>query len=140
MILHFNFLVFSPDPYVSAQVLGTPNGVKRTKHVPASSEPYWNETLEFYIDSSNDRFLGKWIVHFLQKSQKLFNIFLPFSEFVLFDLNKTVNEEIGREVVDFYGFPPDTDHYVTVSYKNVLLFKYTGCLFEREYFEQRYFQ
>ena len=55
----FVFAVFSPDPYVTIQLLGTPNGIKRTKHIPSSSEPQWNETLEFYIDPKRDRIIGK---------------------------------------------------------------------------------
>ena len=51
--------VYSPDPYVSVQLLGTPNGQKRTKHVASSMDPIWNETLEYYLDAERDRLVGK---------------------------------------------------------------------------------
>lgn len=51
--------MYSPDPYVTVQVLGTPNGVKRTQHVKDSSDPQWAETLQFYIDPERDRLLGE---------------------------------------------------------------------------------
>ena len=90
--------MYSPDPYVTVQILGTPNGVKKTRHVPNTSDPEWNETLdEFYIDPKRDHLI----------------------EFVLYDLNRTVNEEIGREVFDFYGFSSDTDNNIVISFKNV---------------------
>ena len=93
-----SFPVYSPDPYVTVQILGTPNGVKKTRHVPNTSDPEWNETLdEFYIDPKRDHLI----------------------EFVLYDLNRTVNEEIGREVFDFYGFSSDTDNNIVISFKNV---------------------
>ena len=98
MIIFFSFPVYSPDPYVTVQILGTPNGVKKTRHVPNTSDPEWNETLdEFYIDPKRDHLI----------------------EFVLYDLNRTVNEEIGREVFDFYGFSSDTDNNIVISFKNV---------------------
>merc|ERR1740123_2679716 len=57
-----------------------PTASKKTRHVPNTSDPEWNETLdEFYIDPKRDHLI----------------------EFVLYDLNRTVNEEIGREVFDF---------------------------------------
>ena len=52
---------------------------------------------EFYIDPKRDHLI----------------------EFVLYDLNRTVNEEIGREVFDFYGFSSDTDNNIVISFKNV---------------------
>ena len=52
------FAVYSADPYVSVQVLGTPNGVKRTEHVKDSCDPKWGETLLFYVDPERDRLLG----------------------------------------------------------------------------------
>ena len=52
------FKVYSPDPYVTVQVLGTPNGVKRTEHVKDSSDPKWGETLHFFVDPERDRILG----------------------------------------------------------------------------------
>ena len=54
----FSFAVYSPDPYVTVQALGTPNGIKRTEHVKDSSDPRWDETLQFYIDPERDRLLG----------------------------------------------------------------------------------
>ena len=30
-----------------------------------------------------------------------------------------MNEEIGREDFDFFGFPSETDNYITISFKNV---------------------
>ena len=90
--------MYSPDPYVTVQTLGTPNGVKKPRHVPNTSDPELNETLdEFYIDPKRDHLI----------------------EFVLYDLNRTVNEEIGREVFDFYGFSSDTDNNIVISFKNV---------------------
>ena len=53
------FTVCSPDPYVTVQILGTPNGTKKTRHVPNTSDPEWNETLDFYIDPKRDRLIGK---------------------------------------------------------------------------------
>ena len=57
--LSLAFTVCSPDPYVTVQILGTPNGAKKTRHVPNTSDPEWNETLDFYIDPKRDRFIGK---------------------------------------------------------------------------------
>lgn len=91
------FTVYSPDPYVTVQVLGTPNGLMKTKHISNNSQPEWNETFQFYIDPKRDRLI----------------------EFVLYDLNRTVNEEIGREVFDFYGFPDNVENSIVISYKNV---------------------
>ena len=46
-------------------------------------------------------------------------------EFVLYDLNRTVNEEIGREVHDFHKLIPNNEENVVISYRNVrLFFKY----------------
>ena len=45
-----------------------------------------------------------------------------FSEFVLHDLNRTVDEEIGREVFDYSGFPENQDNVLVISYKNVSVF------------------
>ena len=42
-----------------------------------------------------------------------------FSEFVLYDLNRTVNEEIGREIFDYNRFPENQDNFIVISYKNV---------------------
>ena len=89
--------MYSPDPYVTVQVLGTPNGLMKTKHISNNSQPEWNETFEFYIDPKRDHLI----------------------EFVLYDLNRTVNEEIGREVFDFYGFPDNVENSIVISYKNV---------------------
>lgn len=88
--------LYSPDPYVTAQVLGTPNGPKKTRHVTNSCDPLWNEKLQFFIDPHRDRLI----------------------EFVLYDLNRTVNEEIGREMFDFYGFQHGVAHNIIISYKN----------------------
>lgn len=41
------------------------------------------------------------------------------SEFVLYDLNRTVNEEIGREVHDFRKLIPNQEDNIVISYKNV---------------------
>ena len=81
---------------MAVQVLGTPNGTKKTKHVSNNCDPDWNETLEFYIDPRRDRLI----------------------EFILYDLNRTVNEEIGREVFDYYGFKEGTENSIVISYKN----------------------
>ena len=43
---------------MTVQVLGTPNGVKRTEHVKDSSDPKWGETLHFFVDPERDRILG----------------------------------------------------------------------------------
>ena len=48
---------------------------------------------------------------------KLINA-LFYSEFVLFDLNRTVNEEIGREIIDVDKFALNVDHDVVINYKN----------------------
>ena len=95
--LLIRFTVYSPDPYVTVQVLGTPNGIMKTRHVSNNCEPEWNETFEFYIDPKRDRLI----------------------EFVLYDLNRTVNEEIGREVFDYFGFPDNIENSIVISYKNV---------------------
>ena len=116
--------VYSPDPYVSVQVIGTPNGQKRTLHVAGSTDPEWNEKMIFYVDSSRDRLIGKKIT--------VKNIFLILinanfaAEFVLFDLNRTVNEEIGREIFDIKGFKEELDHQIVISYKNVRLCLYNN--------------
>ncbi|TRY76190.1 hypothetical protein TCAL_13566 [Tigriopus californicus] len=88
--------LYSPDPYVSVQLIGTPNGLKKTKYVTSCSEPLWNETLIFYFDSNRDRLI----------------------EIVLYDLNRTVNEEIGRDIVDIYGLYPNKDHAREIAFKN----------------------
>ena len=41
------------------------------------------------------------------------------AEFVLYDLNRTVNEELGREVFDFHKLVQDRQENVVISYKNV---------------------
>ena len=66
-LFEFSFAVYSPDPYVTVQALGTPNGIKRTEHVKDSSDPRWDETLQFYIDPERDRLLGMYQkhIHFL---------------------------------------------------------------------------
>ena len=46
-------------------------------------------------------------------------LFLFYIEFILYDLNRTVNEEIGREVFDFYGFSTAMDNNIVISFKNV---------------------
>ena len=55
-----SFTVYSPDPYVTVQVLGTPNGIKRTEYVKDSSDPKWGETMCFYIDPERDHILGRY--------------------------------------------------------------------------------
>ena len=47
------------------------------------------------------------------------NSWIFFSEFVLYDLNRTVNEEIGREIFDYNRFPENQDNSIVISYKNV---------------------
>ena len=121
--------MYSPDPYVTVQALGTPNGVKRTQHVKDSSDPEWGETLQFFVDPEKDRILGERSISFgfyrfflppqcLNIHMFIFELFL-LAEFVLYDQNRTVNEEIGREIHDFYGLIPDEEHNVVVCYKNV---------------------
>ena len=46
------------------------------------------------------------------------------AEFVLYDLNRTVNEEIGREVYDFHELVENQEENVGISYKNVSIFSY----------------
>ena len=46
------------------------------------------------------------------------------AEFVLYDLNRTVNEEIGREVHDFHKLVENQEENVGISYKNVSIFSY----------------
>ena len=46
-------------------------------------------------------------------------IFHHFTEFVLYDLNRTVNEEIGREVFDYFDTPDNVENLVVISFKNV---------------------
>ena len=43
--------------------------------------------------------------------------FCFFPEFVLYDLNRTVNEEIGREIFDYNRFPENQDNFIVISYK-----------------------
>ena len=86
-----------PDPYVTVQVPGTPNGLKKTSHVKDCSNPHWNQDFEFYVDVAKDKVL----------------------EFVLFDLNRTVNEELGKELYDFSNTKESTLHNVEISFKNV---------------------
>lgn len=45
------------------------------------------------------------------------------AEIVLFDLNRTVNEEIGRDIVDIYGLCMNKDHAREIAFKNVRLMK-----------------
>ena len=59
-MIEFNVSVYSADPYVTVQALGTPNGIKRTEHVKDTSDPRWGETLQFYIDPERDRRLGRY--------------------------------------------------------------------------------
>ena len=44
---------------------------------------------------------------------------LHITEFVLYDLNRTVNEEIGREIVDIKDMGRDEDNEVVINYRNV---------------------
>ena len=62
--LFYSHTVYSPDPYVTVQALGTPNGVKRTQHVKDSSDPEWGETLQFFVDPERDRVLGERLIKF----------------------------------------------------------------------------
>ena len=65
--IHRFFSVYSPDPYVTVQILGTPNGVKKTRHVPNTSDPEWNETLDkFNIDPKRD-YLIEFVEYFFFK-------------------------------------------------------------------------
>ena len=57
--MYFSPTVYRPDPYVAVQVLGTPNGIKKTNFVSSSSDPIWEETLEFYLDAEKDRIVGR---------------------------------------------------------------------------------
>lgn len=88
--------MYSPDPYVTVQVHGTPNGIKRTPHVKDESNPEWNCVFEFFLDVYRDRVV----------------------EFVLFDLNRTVNEEIGREVLDLSTLPKNQTNNVEIQFRN----------------------
>ena len=57
---------------MTVQVLGTPNGVKRTEHVKDSCDPQWGETLRFFVDPERDRLLGKhYRDHELQRQKKI---------------------------------------------------------------------
>ena len=53
------FPVYSPDPYVTVRLLGTPNPIQKTKHVSKTCDPEWNETFQFYMDPKKDRVIGK---------------------------------------------------------------------------------
>ena len=45
---------------MAIQVLGTPNGVKRTEHVKDSRDPQWGETFHFFVDPERDQLLGEY--------------------------------------------------------------------------------
>ena len=51
--------MYSPDPYVTVRLLGTPNPIQKTKHVSNTCDPEWNETFQFYMDPKKDRVIGK---------------------------------------------------------------------------------
>ena len=51
--------MYSPDPYVTVRLLGTPNPIQKTKHVSKTCDPEWNETFQFYMDPKKDRVIGK---------------------------------------------------------------------------------
>jgi len=70
--------LYRPDPYVRVSIVGTPNQPKQTRPIESSNTPKWDETLSFYIDPHRDHFV----------------------EFALYDMNRTVNEEIGRDILD----------------------------------------
>ena len=53
------FSVYSPDPYVTVRLLGTPNPIQKTKHVSKTCDPEWNETFQFFMDPKKDRVIGK---------------------------------------------------------------------------------
>lgn len=118
---------------MTVQVLGTPNGTKKTKHVSKNCDPEWDETLTFYIDPDKDRLIGNIEMHYIgrwlwekaiwsiSKTSKTYSnkvIFWTIAEFVLHDLNRTVNEEIGREIFDFFGFKKNIDNAIAITYKN----------------------
>ena len=44
---------------------------------------------------------------------------IALTEFVLYDLNRTVNEEIGRDIVDLKPLRSYEDNQILISYKNV---------------------
>nr|XP_040574096.1 LOW QUALITY PROTEIN: cytosolic phospholipase A2-like [Lepeophtheirus salmonis] len=85
-----------PNSFVGVRAIGTPNGQKKTQPIPKTSNPTWNETLTFYIDPIKDTRL----------------------EFVLYDLNLTVNEEIGRRKLDIKGLDSSMEETVTLLFKN----------------------
>jgi len=87
--------LYRPDPYVKVSVVGTPNQAKQTKHVESSSTPKWDETFKFFVDPHRDRFL----------------------EFVLYDMNRTVDEEIGRDILDISQMCLEEDDSV-VTFRN----------------------
>ena len=51
--------MYSPDPYVTVRLLGTPNVLHKTRHVSNSSDPEWNETFEFFMDPKRDHAIGE---------------------------------------------------------------------------------
>jgi len=87
--------LYRPDPYVKVNIVGTPNQAKQTKHVESSNTPKWDETFEFFVDPHRDRFV----------------------EFVLYDLNRTVNEEIGRDILDISQMCLDVEDSI-VTFRN----------------------
>jgi len=87
--------LYRADPYVKVNIVGTPNQAKQTKHVQSSNTPRWDETLQFYVDPYRDRFV----------------------EFTLYDLNRTVNEEIGRDILDISQTCLEVDETI-VTFKN----------------------
>ena len=89
------------------------SGVKSKKLIKYLQNSMYNDA----INSKNLRFSNVVLVYF---GIFIFqSIFFSDLEFVLYDLNRTVNEEIGREVFDYYGFPENQDNAIVISYKNV---------------------
>ena len=64
--------MYSPDPYVTVRLLGTPNPIQKTKHISKTCDPEWNETFQFYMDPKKDQVIGKLTLLFLAKRMPIF--------------------------------------------------------------------
>ena len=51
-------LVDKPDPYVKLRVLTSPNSKQRTSFKPNETNPIWNESFTFYLNSEKKNILG----------------------------------------------------------------------------------
>lgn len=87
-------LLDTPDPYVALKVRFTPNSTKKTRHIDNNTNPKWNETFEFYVDSKDINIL----------------------DITVMDANYTYDERLGCQEYDLSQLKRDEEKEVVVSF------------------------